>query len=67
MSEDKKLLGGIDLTLNCGESFIPINPETNEPYYQSIFEENDAVWVGQKVVPTNFDMEKSCFEVRGYE
>ena len=45
MSDDKQLLGDIDMTLNCGEPFIPINPETNEPYYQSIFKENDAVWI----------------------
>lgn len=35
-----------------GEPFIPINPETNEPYFHSVFEENDAVWVAQKVTPT---------------
>ena len=29
--------------------FIPINPKTNEPYYHSVFEENDAVWIGEWV------------------
>ncbi|GEM_PF-6217953 len=66
-SDNKKLISNVDMTLNCGEPFIPINPETNEPYYQSIFEENDAVWVGQKVAPTMPETDKSCFEVRGYE
>lgn len=36
--------------LETGEPFIPINPKTNEPYFHSVFEENDAVWTGEWVV-----------------
>ena len=49
-SDNKQLLGDVDMTL-ISEPFIPINPETKEPYYHSVFEENDAVWVGRKVKP----------------
>lgn len=34
-----------------GEPFIPINPKTGEPYFHSVFEENDAVWIAQKIIP----------------
>ena len=50
-SDDKQLIGDVDMTINYGEPFIPINPDTKEPYFQSVFEENDAVWVGRKVTP----------------
>ena len=50
-SDDKQLIGDVDMTINYGEPFIPINPETKEPYFHSVFEENDAVWVGRKVTP----------------
>lgn len=50
-SDSKQLLADVDMTMNYGEPFIPINPETKDPYYQSVFKENDAVWVGRKVTP----------------
>ena len=50
-SDSKQLLGSVDMTMNYGEPFIPINPETKEPYYHSVFKENDTVWVGCKVTP----------------
>lgn len=39
-----------DMTL-IGDPFIPINPQTKDPYFYSFFEKNDAVWVGQKITP----------------
>ena len=50
-SNNKQLIGDVDMTINYGETFIPVNPDTEEPYYHSVFEENDAVWVGRKVTP----------------
>lgn len=50
-SDSKKLLGNVDVTMNYGEPFTPINPETGKPYYHSVFKENDAVWIGRKVTP----------------
>lgn len=37
-SDNKRLLGNVDMTMNYGEPFIPINPETKKPYYHSVFE-----------------------------
>lgn len=50
-SDNKQLIGNVDMTINYGEPFILINPETKEPYFHSVFEENDAVWVGRKITP----------------
>ena len=57
-SDNKKSIGDIDMTMSYGEPFIPINPETKEPYYHSVFKENDAVWVGRKVAPRGGNHER---------
>lgn len=57
-SDNKKLIGNVDMTMNYGEPFIPTNPETKKPYYHSVFEENDAVWVGRKVTPRGDNHER---------
>lgn len=36
-SDDKQLIGDVDMTINYGEPFIPINPDKKEPYLKAFF------------------------------
>lgn len=47
-----------DTNVAKSKPFIPINPETKEPYYHSVFKKNDAVWVGCKVAPRGDNHER---------